>query len=332
MQTRLETLIGKRDFDRARGLLECQLSAGEILDPRTDKEWTPVADLIAAHISAEEGLDATVEYWEALLRFFVEVIEPEWGHAHKGHIYFRLGLREARRDLPTAKKRLGQAREEDIILRRSQGSSEQEAKFLAMQSSSYVALALLERIEDSELSSPDEKDQFIENLFSKSFDAAIQGQIVIPHLVTAALETLIPPESLSPTVALQQELVTASAEGLLFSIVSLTGAMLESVLLGVLHFGMGVQTLASGKPILEAELGPLLQEAISRMVFPSSSVQAGFRLVHIFRNRLHPGNELRQKQKLTDRVAMTVRLIFELSVVEWAESVKREEREVPEAS
>jgi len=168
-------------------------------------------------------------------------------------------------------------------------------------------------------------DQFIEHILGTSFDAAIQGKIVRPELVTEALETLIPSESLSPTLALQQELVTASAEGLLFSIVSLSGTMLESILLGVLNSGMGIQTLTSGKPILEAELGPLLQEAISRKVFPSSSVQAGIRLVHIFRNRLHPGNELQQKHKLTDRVAMTVRLIFEISVVEWAESVKREE-------
>ncbi len=320
MQTRLETLIGKRDFDRARGLLECQLSAGEILDPRTDQEWTPVADLIAAHISAEEGLDATVEYWEALLRFFVEVIEPEWGHSHKGHIYFRLGLLEARRDLIAARQRLEEARAEDNILRRSQASSEEEAARLAMQSSSYVALALLERIDDEDFSSAHERSQFMDNLFGTSFDAAISGGIVNPQLVNTALKKLLPASAYEPTVTLHDELTAASAAGLSFSTVSLTGTVLESVLVNILHSNMDIQrlSLSNDKETLKAELGPLLKESRFLELFPSSSIEAGFRLVHIFRNRLHPGNELQQKHKLTMRVAMTVKILFELLLIDWA--------------
>jgi len=92
------------------------------------------------------GIDATIPFWEALLKFFIEQIEPIWGHAHKGHIYFRLGLHVGRHDLARACSYLTNAREEDSIFQRQKGGTEQEIIARTQQSSSHVALAILEGI------------------------------------------------------------------------------------------------------------------------------------------------------------------------------------------
>ena len=143
-----------------------------------------------------------------------------------------------------------------------------------------------------------------------------------PDLVEAALAEIVPSTSLHACLSLHQELAKASQAGMPFASVSLVGTVLESVLLALLHTKMGISKLSNGKETASAELGPLLMEAISRRVFPNTSVQAACQLVHIFRNRLHPGNEMRQEHKLTMRVAITLRVLFELSLIEWSRAVR----------
>lgn len=105
--------------------------------------------------------------------------------------------------------------------------------------------------------------------------------------------------------------------------VSLTGTLLESLILADLYYRRKVETVVRGKEtqdIFTVELGPLLKEAIARSVFPADSVRVAFELVHIFRNRLHPGNEIKQTYKLVPRVAWTVRVVFEHALVDWSKS------------
>src|SRR5262245_20087908 len=98
MQSRLANLLQGQRVNDARHLLQQRIASGELFDPRTDRQWAPIADDIAAIVSDASGPDATIPFWEALLDFFTHAIEPVWGHAHKGHIYFRLANAVARHD------------------------------------------------------------------------------------------------------------------------------------------------------------------------------------------------------------------------------------------
>ena len=97
-QTELVDLLNFRRFNDARELLQQYLQSGQLLDPRTDRLWAPIADTIAQAIQEDSGIDATVPFWEALQDFFATSIEPIWGHAYKGHISFRLAFAVAKQD------------------------------------------------------------------------------------------------------------------------------------------------------------------------------------------------------------------------------------------
>lgn len=322
METRLSALLISHEFEGAWLLLQSNLSGGDIIDPRMDHQWASIADQITAHVAEEHGFVETIHYWEKLLGFFLGTIEPKWGHVHKGHIYFRLGMLEARRDFAKAKGWLGEARKEDLLLKASQCTSKEEAQEQAMESSSYVALALLERIEDSDFTTPQEKSQFMDNLFGVSFDAAIRGKLIKTDLVESALATIVPSTCLRGCISLHNELEKASQARIPFACVSLVGAVLESILLAFLYTKLNILKLSNRRDILSAELGHLLEEAISREIFPNKSVQAACQMVHIFRNRLHPGNEMRQSNKLTMRIAITLRVLLELTVLEWSHAMR----------
>jgi hypothetical protein len=103
-QTDLANLLESRRFNDARELFQQHLRSGQLLDPRTDHLWAPIADTIAQAIQADAGIDATVPFWEALRDFFVTSIEPIWGHAHKGHIGFRLAFAIAKQDFARARR------------------------------------------------------------------------------------------------------------------------------------------------------------------------------------------------------------------------------------
>ncbi len=317
-QTVLADLLSANKFDEARRLLEQQLQKGELMNPRIDKYWAPVADTIAGAIQLRSGMAvATVPFWDALHDFFVTSIEPIWGHAHKGHVYFRLGFAFVKHDLARARREFELAYKEDIYLERGTGGTPEEIKIRSYKYSAYVALAILETIDDADFSTLTDKEQFIDQLFGPSFDAAIAGAAVPSELVQKAIVAIAPPQALLTCQTLYNELQNAASRALPFATVSLTGTVLESLLLADLYHRKGLKTLSNGKDILRVELGPLLQEAIAKSIFLSEAVRAACELVQIFRNRLHPGNELRQQYKLVPRVAMTLKILFDLTLLEW---------------
>lgn len=315
-ETALAALLRAGSFDQARKLLQDQLSSGQLLDPRTDALWAPLADTIAGAIEAGAGLGATVDFWQQLRDFFINGIEPVWGHAHKGHIYFRLGMALLPQSLARGKAELEAAYREDVALESAKGGTSEEIEERSRNYSAYVALAVVERIDDAEFPSTTEREQFVSQLFV-SFDAVIRGAVVPEDFVHEALAAVAPAVAVPSCKALYSELQRANAPCLPFATVSLSGTVLESLILADLYYRRGVATTFAGKDIRRVELGALLNEAISRSVFPSDAVRVAFELVHIFRNRLHPGNELLQTYKLVPRVATTVKLFFELALLQW---------------
>lgn len=316
-QTELVNLLNSRRFNDARDLLQQHLQSGQLLDPRIDRFWAPIADTIAQAVQADSEIDATVPFWEALRDFFVTSIEPIWGHVHKGHIGFRLAFAVVKQDFARARHELELAYQEDILLETAEGGTPDEITFRSYNYSAYVALTIFERIQDADFPTTADQEQFISQLFGPSFDAAIAGMVVQPELMRSALTAIAPPTALPMCEARYKELQAAASLALPFAMVSLIGTVLESLLIADLYHRKGLTTLSNGKNILTVEFGPLLQEAIQQDVFPTASVRTACQLVQIFRNRLHPGNELRQQYKLVPRVAMTLRVLFELALLEW---------------
>lgn len=320
MSTKLKDLLDKKSFGDAASLLKETLSKAEIIDPSNDKSWAPYADFISSQILSVKGQNAFNIFWEDLLKFFKEVLEPSWGHLHKGHIFFRLGLAKLVDNLANAKEYLEEALAEDKLLESKRGENKEiNIEKRIRKYSAYVMLCIIERIEEEHFSSNTEKQKFFE-LITPSFDAAIFRGEVNPTLVQNAIVKIIPSQALEQTLEVKKELDLASAQQLQTATVSLAGTFLESVLLGILYYQRNVKTI-NEKDIREVELGKLLSVAIKEKVFPSDAIRASCQTIRIFRNRLHPGNELQQQYKLTPRVANTLKILLDLTLVEWAKKV-----------
>jgi hypothetical protein len=340
--SKLNELLKNKKFEEAVSLLKDHLEKAEIIDPSNDKSWAPpYADLISRYIKSSKGQDASNDFWEELLKFFKDELEPTWvtGYLHKGHILFRLGLGTLVSDVSKAKTYLEEALNEDRLKERKKydlstphllfasdkdGLLEREREAAiekgVMEYSSYAWLCIIERIEDEHFTSNTEKQKFFQ-LLSPSFDATIFKLEVIPELVQESIKRIVPREALEQTLEARQELDRVCAQQLQVATVSLAGALLENILLGILCYQLGRST-AQGKDILKVKLGSLLEEAISsKVVFPSDSIKATCQTIHIFRNRLHPGNELRQKYKLTPQVAVTLKILLDSALVDWATQI-----------
>lgn len=313
-QTDFDELLSSSRFEEAKNLLLEEIGSGRLLDPRLDPYWPRFADRLAGEIDKQFGTVEVVAFWESIRDFLIDKIEPVWGHTHKGHIYFRLGLAALPHDFVQGKKALEGAYQEDLALEKTGGGAPQ-----AYSQSAYVALTILERIDDSEFANQADKQRFIDQLFH-SFNAAIFGIAVQTDKVESAIKKISPPDGLISCLAAYGELREARKQQISFATVSLTGTVLEALLLAELYHRRKISRLPNGDSMLEVELGALMKEAIRLCIFPKDSIRVAFQLVHIFRNRLHPGNELRQTYKLSSRVAWTVSVFFELAVIEWSKS------------
>lgn len=316
--SKLNELLNKNRFNEAASLLESHLAKAELIDPSNAGSWAPYADQISSKILSDKGQDAFNAFWEGLLKFFEEHLEPTWGHLHKGHILFRLGSAKLVDDVANAKTYLEKALDEDRLLEKKRaGGKIIDIEKAVGKYSSYVMLCIIERIEDEHFDSNTEKQKFFQELVSPSFDAAIMRRETNPELVKESIRHIVPQQALEQTLEARRELDIVYAQRLQIATVSLAGAFLENILLGILYHQLSVRTVQT-KDILDVELGRLLKEAIRSAVFPSDSIKATCRIIHIFRNRFHPGNELRQKYKLTPRVVDTLKFLLDLALVEWA--------------
>jgi hypothetical protein len=316
-KTAFDEFLGARNLSDAELLFKRHLLDAEIIDPSNDRTWAQYANQIYREIGKNDDKYA---FWGRLLCFFEHDLEPKWGHLHKGHIFFWLGLTLLLEDMNKAKIWLEKALEEDRILVSKKGTKDIE------NSSSYVALCLIERIEDSHFDSDAEKQKFFKGLFSPSFNAAIFGQEIDSELIKKSIVHIVPKESLDQALEVKGELDMVSRQRLKTATISLAGSFLESVLLGILYYKHSHKTNSTGKDIRELQLGTLFAEAdllatTGKKVFPSDSIEASCKTIHMFRNRLHPGNELKQKYKLTERVAVTVKNLLDSALLDWSNNL-----------
>jgi hypothetical protein len=318
-QTEFDKLIAGRRFDDARDLLLNELASGRLLDPRSDPYWPKLADRVErAMRENEKGQDAITDFWVHLRDVFLNTIEPVWGPAHKGHIYFRLALATLSRNLEQGKEALKQSYQEDWRLEQAKGGTEDQVEKRSRQYSSYVVLAILERIEEADFSSQPDKEKFIARLF-QSFNWVLAGAAIKTDIMNRAFQIIVPSEAREACHSIYEELEEVTRRKLPFATVSLRGTVLEAILFAELHYRRKIAKLTTtNRDIYKAELGALMNEADSLSVFPTDAIRVACQLVHIFRNRLHPGNEMRQTYKLVPSVALTIRNVFENAVSAWS--------------
>lgn len=185
-----------------------------------------------------------------------------------------------------------------------------------------MTLAILERLDDSEFANQSDKERFLEQ-FLKSFDAVIDEAHLKPELVEDALKSIASPAALPSCLSIYGELQETIDRMMPFATVSLAGTLLEALLLAELYYRRGIINLPDGRDMLRVELGPLFKEAVRLSAFPTDSIKVSFQLIHMFRNRVHPGNEVLQTYKLVPRVARTVKVCFELAIIEWGQHFRK---------
>jgi hypothetical protein len=322
LESKLNALLRNGQFDEAAMLFRHHLAAAEFVDPRDDYSWGPASDGIGYRILDELGAQAFAAYWEDLLTFFQDELEPAWGHLPKGHIFFRLGLAKFAQDVAEAKRHLKEALAEDqIVAETVAGDWGLKVEELVHRFPSYVCLCILERIEARDFESEEDERRFYQGLVPLHLDVIWDRKEVELSLVRRAIGTLVPEPGQALVLAAREELQSVSAQELSVATLNLVSGLLEMVLFQVLYHRQRVRAIGE-KRISQARLGELLNEAIERDVFPTDAVRSTCQLVHILKCALlHAGEETYEYEIDTDLlglIGLALKILLDSAMVEWA--------------
>ena len=325
IEARFNTLLEQGRFEEAASILKAELLKAEFVNPRDDYSWGIASDVLGYRILEEEGAEVFNAYWQDLLRLFEQELEPRWGHLHKGHLYFRLGLGNLGSDLALAKMRLEEALAEDRLVADTVAQDlHMDAQALVERFPSYVTLCILERIDDDCFSSDEDRQEFYQGLVPLRFDVIWDRKEVEPTLVRHALEVIVPEPGQPETLAAWEQLTLASAQGLRTATLSLLGTLVEIVLSNALYHHFDVSEI-EGQGILQADLGALLREAARRDVFPAGSVGSTCQLIHILqRELLRPGSreyEYEVNADIIEYIAFSLKVLLDSALAKWASLV-----------
>lgn len=316
----------QKKFIPAVNVLKEELIAGNVLDPRFDSVWAQLADKILAAANPERNLYYELSYWIDWFHFFITVIEPKWGHAHKGHIYFRLGFAYAQNDEKTAIRNFEFAQSEDEIYATDYlGYKGDQVLEYCRGQSSYVALCLLEKMDLLDFANNLERKRFISRIFSEAFDRAIQRLFPDPKQVYESLKIVIKsPKFYEHAIIIFNELLTVVNMSLTYATISSLGSLLETILLDVIPDDKKLDS--KGNEIKLLTLGMLFSIGAKNNIFPNEQIKASCHLVQFLRNRIHSKNTLEAKYPLTPRASHTLMILLELSLIDWAKTLAGDNR------
>ena len=326
IELEIQNLLSARQYGDARHRLQNHLLAGDIRAGLDERPWVGLAIAIARAIlhrdgawpPAEDAERDTLAFWDTLLTFFLDELEPQQKvRSHKGTLYFQRGLFQLRPSLDDALDSFRLARHEDEQTARDRGEPPDQVEHAACHNDAHTVLAFLELLGRDNLDDTD-RAGFVYYIFSGAFGAEIHGQPVDASRMEQALSCLSY-RDLARTRDTYRELVCAADSGLSRASVVMAGVTLESVLLDILRNGVGLSHVSGNRPIDEVTLGVLFPEADRQCVFASDPIRASLRMIYLLRNRLHPGNESRQNYRLTPRIGMLARKLLEGTLCFWHE-------------
>lgn len=301
--TMLTKLLKEKNFVKAMELLKKHLELAELMDPGNDESWAPYADHIASKISEVEAENEVIKFWKELLDFFTNELEAKWGHLHKGHIFFRLGVSYLDIDLNNSKGYLERALEEDKL----RWPDNYKHK------STYTMLSIVDKL-SPEFENNSEKKSFFQAL-KMAFDLSIVGGGYDPQITLKHLRDL--------TAKLDQEFICARYKELIndcrnspFLTIFNCGVVLEFVLLNK-AYEEGMNKIRE-KELKDCTLGDLYHFAKNNNWFPNDKIKNSCQLVYNFRNLIHPANYLSKwKYELTLHTGRIVMNVLEKMINDW---------------
>jgi hypothetical protein len=321
----LTGLVRKERFGEAAALLKEQIQTAELVDPRRDDSWGIDADILGYAILQREGTGAFRAYWEGLLRFFTEELEPAWGHLHKGHIYLRLGIASLGGAMEEAAAYLEQGLAEDRLVaqERKKRDPELDVEEAVRDSPAYITLCTALLLQRLPFPSAQARAGLFGELVSVKFDVIWGPQEVEPGRTRRALRRI-----LGPAPGLSPDTVLAAKEELdrLFDarLPLATLAMLRTFL-ALLLYALPVGQLPSepqdGLPSAER----LLALAEKARLFPHPGVATPLRLVAHLARLLPVSERLKLEVELTPRVrsqiVVMLKILVDLALVRWSEAL-----------
>jgi hypothetical protein len=318
--------IDASEYEEAASILKQELINAIYVDPRDDYSWGPESDILGYQILELEGSSAFNEYWEGLLKFFKDKLEPKWGHLHKGHLFFRLGLGHLATDVEKAKRYIVDALEEDRIVAENYAPQINETPIdLLHRFPSYVTLVILEMLEGIPWRSINSRNAFYRGLTPLRFDVIWDKKEMEPGIVRRSLEILIPESEFVQVLKLKEELDIACALHQSYSPIILTAAFMEAILYNRMRFEHMIEEI-DGHPIEQLAIDDLLSTAIDQGLFATEAIASTFQMVHWLKiNLLRPGMKS-LKYKVTDEtpylIGYAMKILFDRALTAWAEERK----------
>ena len=320
-QATISRVIEDKKFHEAATLLKRHIREAEIIDPRRDDSWGIDTDILGYAILDHSGVSAFCTYWQDCLQFFVEELEPSWGHLHKGHIYLRLGTGHLATDLGKAAEYLNKGLEEDRLVAEDRRKSDPglDVEETVRDSPAYITLCTVRILDLWSYPSEAFKKSFFTDLVRVKFDVIWGPQEVDPRRVQLALERLVP-DRREQARAAKHELDRVFDQRLPLA----TMSTLESFLKQFYHECLPKKSSLPGgfAPISLVEL---LAAAQAGKIFPDPTIQTVFQMAGILGSVFPFLQEANIPEKLTPRVllqiSVMIKILVDLALVRWSEEL-----------
>lgn len=326
LKSKFISKIDASEFEEAALILKQELLNAVYVDPRDDYSWGPESDILGYQILKVEGPGTFNAYWEDLLEFFINRLEPDWGHLHKGHLYFRLGLGHLGIDFESVKRYIINALEEDQIVAKNYGPQiHEDPTDLLHRFPSYVTLVILEILEDVPWRSVETRNAFYRGLASLRFDVIWDKKEVEPAVVRHALKVLIPEHELEKLLKIKEELDIACAQHQSYSPIILTATFMEAILFSRIRFESGREE-ADTHPIHQVALDDLLSTATENGLFPTEVIASTFQMVHWLKNSLLRDGKKSGRYEVVGEIPYLIgyasKILLDRALTVWAEEVE----------
>jgi len=329
-KSKFDTYLDESKFKEAVIMLKEELTKAEMMDPGEDHTWGPASDFLGYSILKKDGHEAFAMYWEEILKFFSENLEPVWGHLHKGHIYMRLGFAKFGSELTEARKYLEIGNTEDVMTLKKYHEDLETGLPLeeAMaKSPNHIVLIVMDILENGCFSNNNEKLQFFKGMVPIRWDVIWGPKEEDRDVVLKAVRDLTPFSEQERVLKVYNDLDAVYSLKLLAATRNLTGKLLEMMLFNILYYKHGIKNI-NGRDIMKADLEDLTSEAVGSCIFPSEEIRTTCIMVNVLLNRLLRVEDQVVRNKLIPRVerAITIglKILLDRALIQWAEKdIKR---------
>jgi len=325
-RSKLIEIVENKKFNQAKEIVKKFLEDAEIANPRDDFSYYLPVDYLGYEILREEGPDAFCNYWLELIKLYEEKLEPIWGHLHKGHFLYRLGVGKFAVNIDEAKKYLEIAlKEEDIAIKEYQKAFNLEVSFekSIAKYPDYALLVLIDIIGDSFFESVDEKNRFYKGLTYQNWDSIYTPHPTDPDLVFKAIRKITPPKGFEKVIKVYNELETSYNLKLPVAILALGKYFIEILLFNIYCYKYKITNI-DNKTLLEVDLNVLLKEGIKKGIFPDVAVSSLFYLFYILSRKMFKINgEVNGRiinERLNINIAICIKLLLDAVLVKWSDN------------